>query len=345
MNIVQDPNGYTIGSKRQVAGHVPTVLLREAAEMFLLSRRANCTPATISIYESNLGRFVSALGPDTPISDAGMLAIQRYLVGLCERMKAVSADQHDRGLRTFFRWAMDMGLVANDPMHGIPRPRIPLPLPDIPTEDELRAVLASCPATFEGVRNRAMILTMADAGSRAGELVRARVRDWDPVELSIFVRLGKGRKDRKTFVSPTTAEAIRQHLAMRLGVGDIDPLFVDALERPLTRRHLVQILHRLSARAGLPRDRRLHPHALRHFAATSWLRNGMGLDHVRRLLGHTSISMTIRYSSLVAADLQRAHREAAAIERLGVSSSRNQAARVRATSRRVNEGSSFLPGL
>jgi len=119
-----------------------------------------------------------------------------------------------------------------------------------------------------------------------------------------------------TFVSPATADAIRQHVAMRQGVGEGDPLFADASGRRLTPRHLVQTLHRLSARAGLPPDRRLHPHALRHFAATSWLRNGMDLDHVRRLLGHTSITMTLRYSSLVAADLQRAHGEANAIERL-----------------------------
>ena len=293
------------------------VLLRDAIEMFHLSRRSNCTQATMRLREANLGRFARAVGPDTPLADVSTVTIERYLVGLLQNMRPISMDQHDRDLRAFFRWAEDTGLVVSSPMRGIPRPRIPQPLPDVPTEDELLAVLASCPATFEGVRNRAMTLMMADAASRASELVHARVRDWDPAELSIFIRLGKGRKDRKTFVSPTTAEAIRQHLAMRPSAGEADPLFADAQGRSLTRRHLVQILHRLSARAGLPRNRRLHPHALRHFAATSWLRNGMGLDHVRRLLGHTSIMMTLRYSSLVAADLQRAHREAAAIERLG----------------------------
>jgi site-specific recombinase XerD len=118
------------------------------------------------------------------------------------------------------------------------------------------------------------------------------------------------------FISPVTAEAIRRHLAMRPDVDPAEWLFVDAQGRPLTPRHLVQILHRLSARAGLPPDRRLHPHALRHFAATSWLRNGMGLDQVRRLLGHSTLSTTIRYSSLIAADLERAHQKAAAIERV-----------------------------
>lgn len=298
------------------------MLLRDAIEMFQLSRRANCAATTMRLREANLGRFARALGKDTPLADVDRVAIERYLVGLLQNMRPISMDQHDRDLRVFFGWAANAGLLVNNPMDAMPRPRIPLPLPDVPTEDELRAILASCAATFEGVRNRAMILAMADGGLRAGEVVCARVRAWDPAEMSIVVRQGKGRKDRMTFVSLTTAEPISQHLAMRPEASAADPLFADARGSPVTRRHLVQILHRLSTRASLPPDRRLHPHALRHFAATSWLRNGMGLDHVRRLLGHTSISMTLRYSSLVAADLQRAHQEAAAIERLRLATGR-----------------------
>ncbi len=295
----------------------PDASLTEAITDFLSSRRAgNCSDRTLEVYSRNLQRFAGTVG--TELSECTPLKIQHHLMGLGTRMRPVSVHQHYRVLRTFFNWTVNAGLLASDPMHSIPRPRIPLALPDVPSDEELRAVLASCTPTFEGDRNRAMILVMADAGLRAGEVLRARVRDWDLAQLSIVVRLGKGQKDRVTFVSPMTVDAIKQHLAMRPRVCDSDPLFADARGRPLKLRHLVQILHRLSARAGLPPDRRLHPHALRHFAATSWLRNGIGLDQVRRLLGHTSISMTLRYSSLVAADLQRAHREAAAIERLGV---------------------------
>lgn len=245
-------------------------------------------------------------------------------------MKTISADQHYRNLRTFFAWAVEAGLLPNDPTRSIPKPRIPMPLPDVPVEAELRAVLAACSETFEGTRNRAVILVLADAGLRAGELTRLRVRDWE--ELSLTVRAGKGGRDRVVFVSPTTAEAMRRHLAMRPGVGDADPLFTDMDGQSLTPRNLVQVLHRLSAKAGLPPARRLHPHALRHFAATSWLRHGMGLDHARRLLGHTSLHMTLRYSSLVAADLQQAHKEAAAVERmLSNAAPRPRARRPRAT--------------
>jgi len=83
-------------------------------------------------------------------------------------------------------------------------------------------------------------------------------------------------------------------------------------EQPLPRRHV-----------GPPRcstpDPGLLPggntHLLQHFA-TAWLRNDAGLNEVRRLLEHTSLATTLRYLSLVSADLQRAHRQAGAIGRL-----------------------------
>ena len=191
-------------------------------------------------------------------------------------------------------------------------------LPRVPTAEELQAVLACCRGTFEGVRNYAMILTFLDTALRATEVLHLLIEHLDPRERSLTIRSGKGARDRVVFIAPATLGAVQNYLALQPGVSGGDWLFADAKGRPLKARHLVQVLHRLSARAGLPRNRRLHPHLLRHFAATSWIRAGMGLDQVRRLLGHATLSTTLRYLSLVSADLQRAHRDAAAIERLGV---------------------------
>ncbi len=222
-----------------------------------------------------------------------------------------------RVLRTFFRWAQDAGSLPTNPLQGF-RLRTPKTLPKVPTEDEVRAVLRACPDTFEGIRNKAMVLVLADAGLRARELLRLLVQDWQPSERALVVRGGKGRKDRVVFVGPTTTRALKAWLARHPEPSGESYLFCDRRGRPIKPRHLIQILHRLSRRAGLPRQRWLHPHALRHFAATSWLKMGMRLDEVRRLLGHESLSTTLRYSSLVARDLQQAHRRASAIERLGL---------------------------
>ncbi len=244
------------------------------------------------------------------------MTVRGFFAGLQARTLS-SSRQHQayRTLKTFLRWCNEAGMLTEDPLRGFTM-RTPKTLPDVPTEEELRAVLAVCPDTLWGIRNRALILVLADSGLRANEVLHLLVEDWRRSDRGLFVRGGKGRKDRVAFIGPTTTRTLKAWLARHPAPSLESFMFCDRHGRPLKYRHLVQILHRQSAKAGLPDHRRLHPHALRHFAATSWLRGGAGLDEVRRLLGHESLNTTLRYSSLVGADLQRAHRRAGAIERL-----------------------------
>ena len=276
----------------------------------LTKQVAGCTPATLNTYRWWLDRFLPAVPEVTPLAVRGFFA-RLHARGL----SAARQHQAYRTLRTFFRWCVETALLADTPLRGFTM-RTPKTLPDVPTDDELRAVLAACPDTLEGIRNRALLLVLADSALRASELLRLLIEDWRAADRGLFVRAGKGRKDRVAFIGPTTTRALKAWLARHPRPAPEAVLFCDRKGRPVKYRHLVTILHRLSAKAGLPAHRRLHPHALRGFAATSWLRDGMGLDEVRRLLGHESLDTTLRYSRLVSADLQQAHKRAGAIERL-----------------------------
>jgi integrase/recombinase XerD len=248
--------------------------------------------------------------------DVTPLAVRNFFAHLQTRGLSPSRQhQAYRTLKTFFRWCMEVDAFTEDPLRGFVM-RTPKTLPNVPTEEELRSVVAACPDTLEGTRNRTLMLVLADSGLRANEVLHLLIEDWRPGDRGLFVRGGKGRKDRVTFIGPTTTRALKTWLALHSSPAPESFLFTDRQCRPLKYRHLVQILHRLSMKAGLPTHRRLHPHALRHFAATSWLRAGVGLDEVRRLLGHESLNTTLRYSNLVGSDLQRAHRKAGAIERM-----------------------------
>jgi integrase/recombinase XerD len=293
--------------------------LQEAAEAFLLTKRvAGCTQATLGIYTWWLRRLLAEIPNVTP------LTVRHFFAGLQNRSPSLQHQAY-RTLKTFFRWCVDATILAETPLRGFTM-RTPKTLPDVPSDEELRRLLAACSDTREGARNRAMILVMADSGLRAGEVLRLLVEDWRPADRAVFVRCGKGRKDRVSFIGPTTMRVLKAWLTHHPAPSPESFLFTDGNGQPLKRRHLVQILHRLSAKAGLPARRRLHPHALRHFAATSWLRGGAGLDEVRRLLGHESLATTLRYSSLVGADLQRAHKRVSAIERLHLDLPRPQPA-------------------
>jgi integrase/recombinase XerD len=281
--------------------------------VFLVQKRVEgCSAQTLRVYEFWLRRFArSAERPD-------VVAVSRFLSNLRAReVSEATVHQAYRTLKTFARWCVAQGVVDRNPFADL-RLRTPKTLPHVPTDAEVRALAEACGEGGTGVRNRCLVLVMADAGLRAAEVCNLLVEDWTPGQRSLLVRCGKGAKDRVVFVSPVTARALKAYLATRRLAGGEEHLFATEDGRRLTPRFLVHLCHKLSRKAGLPPERRVHPHGLRHFAATSWLRNGVGLDETRRLLGHTTLNTTLRYSSLVSADLQRAHRKAAAVERLGL---------------------------
>ncbi len=174
-------------------------------------RVGGCTAATLSTYRWWLARFAAGVPEVTP------LTVRTFFAGLQHR-SASHQHQAYRTLKTFFRWGLEVGLFREDPMRGFTM-RVPRTLPSVPTEDDLRAALAACPGTLAGVRNRALILVLADAGLRASEALHLLIEDWRPADRGLFVRSGKGRKDRVTFIGPTTTRAVKAWLARHPGAG------------------------------------------------------------------------------------------------------------------------------
>jgi site-specific recombinase XerD len=161
--------------------------LHDATEAFVLTKQiAGCTSATITTYRWWLQRFTAAVGDVTPLS------MRHFFVALHHR-SASHQHQAFRTLRTFFRWCVETGALAENPLRGFTM-RTPKTLPTVPTDDELQAVLTVCPGTREGLRNRALILVLADSGLRASEVLHLLIEDWRPADRGLFVRAGKGRK-------------------------------------------------------------------------------------------------------------------------------------------------------
>jgi integrase len=222
--------------------------LHEAVEAFLLTKQiAGCTSATIATYRWWLQHFTTAVSDVTPIT------VRQFFVGLQSR-SASHQHQAFRTLRTFFRWCVETGALTANPLRGFTM-RTPKTLPTVPTDDELRAVLTACPATLEGTRNRALILVLADSALRASEVLRLLIEDWRPADRGLFVRAGKGRKDRVSFIEATTTRALKAWLSLHPTPAPESFLFTDRRGRPLKPRHLIQILHRLSAKAAVMQHR------------------------------------------------------------------------------------------
>jgi site-specific recombinase XerD len=228
-------------------------------------------------------------------------------------MKPVSVHHNFRPLKTFFRWCVSVGLLAENPVLGI-TVRVPRTLPHVPEDDDVRRLLRACPPTFEGHRNRTLIALLADSGLRISEALRLRIADVSFSSRTIDVRGGKGGKDGIGFFGLEATQLLRKWLSVRREVALEDYLFSDRLGRSLTPSHAAHILHRLSIKAGLPR--KVGPHALRHYAATSLLKQTGDLELVRQVLRHESLAMALRYAHIAKPEIGRKFRRASPLDNL-----------------------------
>ncbi|MDP2956594.1 MAG: site-specific integrase [Longimicrobiales bacterium] len=141
----------------------------------------------------------------------------------------------------------------------------------------------------------------ADEGVRKEELRRLRIGDLDLATRLITVRGGKGAKDGVTFFGEATASLLRAWLAAHPDPRPAAFIMVTREGVPLGPWAPVRILYRLSKRAGL--DRKIGPHVLRHHAATAILRRTGDLELVRRVLRHETLTMALRYVTLVQTEI------------------------------------------
>jgi site-specific recombinase XerC len=240
-------------------------------------------------------------------------AVERMLAERRAQVKPISAHRTYRVLRTFCRWCVRTGRLPADPMAEI-RMRVPKTLPRVPTDDDIRALMAACAITFEGRRNRLLVALAADSGLRKEELRRLRIGDLDQATRQIRVIAGKGQKDRVGFFGDATARILRAWLAMHPDPRPLAYLFVTQPGQPLGPYAITQILYRLSARAGL--SRKIGAHALRHYAATAILRRTGNLELVRQVLGHETLAMAQRYAALTQTEVAARYQTASPIDHL-----------------------------
>ena len=321
-----------------LAAQQATASLKEYAERYITKRTVDgASEKTVLIYRAWLTHPVvegkrshpggiAAHVPDVASLDSRTVAA--YFTALRDRgLAASSRSQAHRTVKAFVAWlekrSVHGPLPQGDPMEDV-EVAVPRTLPTVPKAEDVQAVLDACERhSLSGLRNRALILAMADSLLRRQEALNLRVCDYERGDKAtpprFQIRRGKGNKDRMASVGEETAYALRKYLDEREGHGPLDPLFAAAGSgERLTGRGVAQILHRLCDRAKLPRERWLHPHALRHWGATAWLRSGVGLESLRLQLGHSSLAVTSKYLHLVPDDVQREHMRASPLSRLGI---------------------------
>jgi integrase/recombinase XerC len=280
------------------------MLLKDALELFLAVDRAESTRLT---YARFLRPFVLAIGPERPIDlicpeDIAAFVNQmrdrseKYAnhplrPKVKEKLSPVTIYKNVKMIKTFFRWCVKQGYLAESPAAFLinRRPVRRLGQGRAATDEELESLLAA--SRFK-VRDRAIILLLANSGCRAGEAASLRIRDLDLDDLSALV-VGKGGIQRRILFNQETADALQEWLIVRPKTNH-DYVFVSTRGHgPLKSESLSEVVSRLSKKAGLKRV--LGSHSLRHRVGMTLGRRRVAPRVTQHYLGHTNITTTLEY--------------------------------------------------
>jgi len=193
--------------------------------------------------------------------------------------------------------------------------KAPKKLPRILTADETQAILEACTR----LRDRFFLALLHETGCRAGEVLGFRHEDIIAAEREVSVVPRKNANGaraksggRTVPVGPELIRLYADYLHEEYGDIDSDYVFVNIWAEPKGQAWsypaAYDLVMRLRARTGLDFD----PHWFRHSAATRWLRDGVSIEVVSKLLGHSSVTTTSAiYGHLTIEDAR------AALERAG----------------------------
>jgi site-specific recombinase XerD len=253
----------------------------------------NYSPRTQQTYLEHVVRFArhfarspAVLGPEE------IRTYQLYL--LQERHASWSAfNQAVCALRFLYR----VTLRAPFAVDMIPYGKKPKTLPAVLSREEVAQLFALVPQPLD----RLILQTTYACGLRASEVLHLRVTDIDSSRMLLWVRHGKGNKDRGVPLSPALLEALRAHGQQRRPTTWLFPGHTPTGQRSLGA--LQRVCRRAVLAAGFTKKVSLH--TLRHSYATHLLEAGVDLVTIQRLLGHRDLQTTARYTHVTAPHLAR----------------------------------------
>jgi site-specific recombinase XerD len=186
-------------------------------------------------------------------------------------------------IKFFFR-----EVLGNENISDQHRPRHDKHLPLVLSKEEVSSIFRN----EANPKHRLLLMLVYSSGLRVSEVVALKREHIDLSRKIIYVRLGKGRKDRCTILSEKAARFIEEYCAF---FGIQTWLFPgQPPHRPLTIRSAQHIFDKAVRRAAILK--KISIHGLRHTFATHLLESGTDIRYIQTLLGHANLRTTERYT-------------------------------------------------
>ncbi|MBS4195773.1 site-specific tyrosine recombinase/integron integrase [Lederbergia citri] len=261
----------------------------EIQESFIYDNQSRFSSETIRSYRISLSQFFSFC--EKTFDEVKPSDIRSWLLSMEEKgLKPRSIHLKLSALKSFYQYCLEENYILKNPTLTVHTPKKDDSLPYYLSQRQL-ALLQEY--TKGNVRDRAMVETLYSTGVRLSELLHIKLEDikWDTRQ--IWIRKGKGNKERFVLFTHECAERIKSYLSERNIKSDY--LFCNQRAEPLSRVFLEKKFQGYSEALGF----KVVPHTMRHTFAAHLAEKNMPQSYIQELLGHININSTRIYTRLM----------------------------------------------
>lgn len=293
-------------------------VLDDFCDYLTLERRVS--KYTVRNYRAAVENFVDWMAQrgqwQGEFSTVNQLNVRSYLIEEGRRLARRTLHNHVSGLRAFYLFLRQRGIVESNPFTGVALPKLDIPLPKFLTQPQMQTLLETPVQLwkngkleeFAAFRDTLIMELLYGGGLRVSELCGLNYEHID-LDQAVARVIGKGNKERLCPLGPVALRCLNTFTDRFDLSKELDsPIVCQQNGRRMEPRQVQKLLKVHLAAAGLPLD--MTPHKLRHSFATHLLDNGADLRIVQELLGHSSLSTTQLYTHVSIARLKEAHKQA-----------------------------------
>ncbi|MFN0033449.1 MAG: site-specific tyrosine recombinase/integron integrase [Saprospiraceae bacterium] len=241
---------------------------------------------TIKGYKNTLRAFIRYYD-DTKPSQITRKQINAYITHLIQEKHITESYQNQICCAIKMFYCEVVGQA--DKVAGLVQAKKPQKIPQVLTEGEVTRLLRA----IDNLKHRCILMLIYSAGLRLGEVVKLRLTDIQPERHRIFVRDGKGKKDRCTILATKTKALLNDYRDI---YRPVHWLFEGQDGGQYSDRSVQAIFVAAKERSGI--NPLATVHTLRHSFATHLLEKGVDLRYIQDLLGHESSKTTEIYTHI-----------------------------------------------
>ncbi len=269
---------------------------------------------TIRSYKSDLEQFVSFCSKIdsnfNPVAGDHKI-IRKWIIFLLENGNTPrSVNRKITTLKTFYKFLYRDGIIENIPTDKVVLPKMSKRLPHFVSKSSMDMLFDQFvfPTTFEGVRDRTIMLMFYSTGMRLSELVNLTTQNIDLKAGQLKV-LGKRNKERIIPFGIELSKEIENYLNQRSLMSiNHNIVFITVDGNKAYDKLVYRIVNKYLSSVTTLEKR--SPHILRHTFATQMLNNGADINAIKELLGHSNLSATQIYTHTTFEKLKKVYNQA-----------------------------------